>query len=329
MTSLLRRMRVLVLAVLLLVGVWPAAFAQTVMTFSGNPPNNIAWSPTVIAAPVTTAAAAAPATITLATNGLGTIRFNVSGTFTGLTGTFQCATERSASPTWKNMSTIPASGGGGKIINITAAGVYVASAAGCAQVQFNITAISTGSVVLDASANVTGTIVDATHERRATYHAGILALAPAASLTDLVQICGNATTTVRITRIHIDGISTAAATALVKLVTYSTADTVGTSTTLTDVNGDPSDPAGLAVVKAYTVNPTLGTALGIVAVGNLTTNTVASSAFNNSGLTWTFGDRWNEEMTLRGAASCLSMNGNAASFTSGAALDVDVEWTEE
>lgn len=159
-----------------------------------------------------------------------------------------------------------------------------------------------------------------------TYRAAVLALAPASSATDFFTITGSATKQVRVKRIACNGISTAAATAIVQVVKRSTANSAGTATTPTKVPLNTA--AGIAatgVVRAYTANPTLGTAVGTIAVAELTTNTVATSAFNNSGVVFDFRDQW---VVLNGTAQVLALNGNAASFTSGAALNCEVEWSE-
>lgn len=157
-----------------------------------------------------------------------------------------------------------------------------------------------------------------------TYRATILALAPASSATDFLTIGGKAN--IRIRFIKCNGISTAAATALVQVVKRSTADTTGTSTTLTNVRLNALQPVAGAVVKAYTVNPgALGTAIGSVAAGYLTTNTLATSAFSNTGITFDF---TNQNMFLDAATTYLALNANAASFSAGTSLTCTVEWSE-
>jgi hypothetical protein len=48
----------------------------------------------------------------------------------------------------------------------------------------------------------------------------------------------------------------------------------------------------------------------------------------SDGLVWQFGDDNDEEVTLRGVAENLAINGRAASMSAGAAVDCSVEWTE-
>lgn len=167
--------------------------------------------------------------------------------------------------------------------------------------------------------------------RVATYSAGILGLVPAASGTDFFTIQGSATQVVRVKSIECSGTTTAAASIAVQMVRRSTADTTGTSTSPALVPLDTTDPAGTALVKAYTANPgALGTIVGgPIRVGILTTTTVASSAIEQTPpLGWTFGLNNDKEPTLRGVAQTLALNLNGASISAGALIGCDVTWTE-
>lgn len=164
--------------------------------------------------------------------------------------------------------------------------------------------------------------------RVATYSAAIMGLVPAASTTDFFSITGSATEIIRIKRVSCSGISTASGTNPVQGVVRSTADTTGTFTSPTVVPTDSNSPAGTATVHAYTVNPSaLGTLVGAVITGVIPT-TVAATAAGASAMVWTFGDHNDQEPTLRGVAQTFALNGNAASFVSGATLSCDVSWTE-
>lgn len=166
-------------------------------------------------------------------------------------------------------------------------------------------------------------------QRRTTYSASITALAPAASATDFLTIIGSATKTVWVHEFRCSGISTAAATATVTAVKRSTANTGGTATTPTAVPHDSASAAGTAVVSAYTANPTVGTAVGTVRSGKISTNTAATSAFAEPEVVWEFGaDGFTQPIVLRGVAQSVSLNGAGASFTAGAALNCSVTWSE-
>lgn len=159
-----------------------------------------------------------------------------------------------------------------------------------------------------------------------TFSATKLALAPAASATDFLTVNGAAGFNISIKRVICNGVSTANASALVQVVKRSTADTGGTSTTSTNVPYSSSVGAGHAVVKTYTVNPgALGTAIGTLAVKFLTTDTLASATINNADMIFDF---TSQPVVLRSAAETLALNANAASFTAGASLNCNVEWSE-
>lgn len=297
-----------------------AAVAQT------YPSNNPSYEPTAVLAPVTLSA---PGTANFNANSIGTLNVRVSGTFTGLTATVQITESRSASPTWTNVTAYTV--GGVPQSTITGTGLYRVNVAGAAQVRVNVTAISTGSVVVSASGNeATGAVINAPLQR-STYTAGILALVPAASATDIITLTGSATTTVRVVYSACSGISTAAGTTPLVALTRSTADTGGTSSTITPVSNDPNNPAPTAVLKSYTANPgALGTLVANGRAGWLTTGTAASSGLQAGPLEWSFGDEQSDqEIVLRGATAQFALNSNGVSWPAGTSLYCSVSWTEE
>lgn len=159
-----------------------------------------------------------------------------------------------------------------------------------------------------------------------TYSAAILALAPASSATDFFSISGVAGKSINVRKITCSGISTAAAAAAIQVVKRSALNTTGTSTTPAKVsyNSNYGLTAG-AIVRAYTANPgALGTLVGAVANGELVTGP-AASATGNPPLVFDF---TNQNVFLNSATELLALNANAASFSSGAALNCAVEWQE-
>lgn len=160
----------------------------------------------------------------------------------------------------------------------------------------------------------------------ASNRATIVGLVPASSATDLFTIQGVAGKAIQIKKIRCSGISTAAATALLQVVKRSTLDTGGTSTTMTNVRLNSNNPAGTALVKAYTANPTLGTSIGVLDAAYLSTNTLATSAFDNGGVTFDFSNQW---LWINEATTQVAVNANATSLTAGASLDCTVEWDEQ
>lgn len=284
-------------------------------------------TPVYIPTPVVAATACTAACdVTFITNGVGTAVVRVSGSGTGVAAIVQGTSDR-ASATW---STLPISAVGGATNNaIAGTGLWRVDTTGLATIRVHLTAV-TGSVSISISGAPAAGVVQSAPQRKATYSAAIAALAPASSATDFFTLTGSATTTVRVTGVQCSGISTAAATATVVGLVRSTANSGGTATTPTAVKFDSSSPAATAVLSAYTANPTTGTLTGNVRAGHLTTVTTATSAFAAPVLGWTFGrDTGEQEIVLRGAAQSFSLNGNGASFTSGASLNCSVTWTEE
>jgi len=317
-------------------------------------------SPVYIPTPALTSSLSAAGTVSMVTQGLGTVTARISGTNTGVAGTFQGTNEFGSSPTWTTIPVTQIGGVGGSLSNITGNGFYRLNATGFAKVRFNMTAISTGSVAVAMAGSPASAIVTASPLRRATYSASITGLTPAASATDFFSLTGSASVTVRVNRVTCSGISTAAATKSIEAVKRTTANTGGTSSAPTsakhDVNDptasatilaytanpttgtssaptivkhDVNDPTASATILAYTANPTTGTSAGAIRTGFLSTNTAATSAFASAPLDWTFNSEGMEPFTLRGITEVFSLNGVGASFTAGSALSCTVSWTEE
>ena len=162
---------------------------------------------------------------------------------------------------------------------------------------------------------------------KTTYSCSFTALVGATAATDVVEIIGSATKTVRVKRIKISGTATAAAAIDVLFIKRSTAATGGTSTSATVVPMDSNNAAGTAVVKGYTANPTTGSAVGTIE-SHKPTLTTAAGAIPNVPLVIEFGDNGNQNVILRGAAQTLCINLNGATIT-GNSLNVTVLFTEE
>lgn len=180
------------------------------------------------------------------------------------------------------------------------------------------------SLAAPAMGQVPSVQVDTPYQQQ-TYAAAITALAPASSATDLFTITGAASKTVQVRRFVCSGVSTAAAAAVIKVIKRSTANSAGTATTPTKVPYNSAiGVAASATVRAYTANPTVGTAIGDVAVGELVTGP-AASATGNPPLVFDFS---NQNIFLNAATEVLAVNGNGASLSAGAAVNCSVEWSE-
>lgn len=174
-----------------------------------------------------------------------------------------------------------------------------------------------------------------------SYSQAMSNLVVASSPTTYWQLCGSATSTVRVNRITIAGRQTAVAAADIQLIKTSTAATGGTiasgqpfgGAAVVGVPYDTAIGAGTALVTAWTANPTVGTPVvasagwvysGQVTLGNLTTGV------GGSPLVISFGDHPASAVVLRGAAQCLAISSAVGTGPgSGNLMDITEEWTEE
>lgn len=176
-----------------------------------------------------------------------------------------------------------------------------------------------------AALGTTGVPSVNTEGTRATYSAASLGLTPAATATDFFQIVGSASKTVRVTRVQISGLATAAATNDIQLVKRTAANTGGTSASVSIAQHDSNSAAPSATVNSYSANPS---ALGAgVAIRGEKLNLGAAGAAGV--IVWDFTTRNSQGLVLRGVAQSLNLNWNGAAVPSGTLLDIDVEWTEE
>jgi hypothetical protein len=166
---------------------------------------------------------------------------------------------------------------------------------------------------------------------RQSYAASVLNLATATTATDIFTITGSATKTIRIIRIELSGTQNSPGAADFLLIKRSTANTGGTSTTLTNAPYDSTNAAATATVRAYTANPTaLGTSVGMVRTTTLTIPGIGSGG--STGLQgfyiWDFGGRPSQAIVLRGTTQVFAINLNSTTLA-GSAFDISIEWTEE
>lgn len=172
-----------------------------------------------------------------------------------------------------------------------------------------------------------------------SYAATFVALVGAAAGTDLVTITGAAGRVVKVVRITISAIATAAAVSDLSIIRRTTANTVGTSTAVVptergalrrDGTGTiQADPA-YATVLAYTVSPTLGAAVaptgGPIHAQKLALNTAAGTVADP--LVIDFTATGMELPTLIGVNDVLAINMNGATNAGNAFTGV-IEFTEQ
>jgi hypothetical protein len=157
---------------------------------------------------------------------------------------------------------------------------------------------------------------------KATYHlAGLVT--PAATPTDVINLQGSATKTVRFTHIAICTPGTAAGIADVVLIRRSTANSGGTSTSPTIGKSATADAAATLVDLVYTTNATtLGTLVSNLGAKKTLPTTAAC-------VEWHFGANNDKEIVLSGASDFLSVNGNGDTLVTGEVWSYDFVWTEE
>jgi len=180
------------------------------------------------------------------------------------------------------------------------------------------------------------TVVGATNT--ASYAATFVGLVGVAAATDIVTITGATNRVVKVARITISGIATAAAVADVQIVRRTTANTGGTSGSVTpvqrgdllrDTSGNIVSYAAQATVLTYTANPTLGTATapsgGTLAAAKMSIGT--ASGTTSTPLVFDFTAPGMSQPTLRGAADVLAINLNGGTYA-GNAYTGTIEFTE-
>lgn len=147
----------------------------------------------------------------------------------------------------------------------------------------------------------------------------------AASPTDIFTLTGSATKTIRVVRLTINGTNTGNTNIVTAVTKRSTANSGGTSTTPAAVPLDSNSAAGTAVARAYTANPTLGTAVGDIRIDSAFFPTLASS---NAGTDVIY-EFWDAAPILRGTAEVLAINLKGTAITGTTVVAIDVTWTEE
>lgn len=152
------------------------------------------------------------------------------------------------------------------------------------------------------------------------------AVTPAATPTDVFTITGAANKKIKIKHISIDGNQTTAGTINIRLVKRSTANTAGTSTTLTAVPFDSNNAAAAATVRAYTANPTTGTLVGAIHSEKLFVSTTTGQQ-EELVLDYTNINNM-QEIVLNNANEVLAINLGGVTVTGGS-FNFDITWTEE
>lgn len=286
--------------------------------------------------------ATAGSAVEISLNGDATLTTQITGTYTGALS-LQATVNGTA---WVTV-------GGTPFINLNTASylatitsaltsVFQSEVAGFIKVRITALAAVTGTATVNLQASSatsmvaldtalpagTNTIgsVSIVSAPPATYTASVTGLAVGTLPSDIFTITGSATKTVYVTRIDIDGVQTTAGQVLVLMIKRSAANTGGTSTAPTKIPLDSLSAAASATVLAYTVNPTLGTAIGITTSARVFLPGAATVA-DAQGISIIYGQVGEQQMILRGINQVLAVDLNSVTIA-GPSINLNIEWTE-
>jgi hypothetical protein len=180
-----------------------------------------------------------------------------------------------------------------------------------------------------AAPGATGVPAVNTEGTRRTFSAGASGFTPVATPTDFAGVIGSATATVRVLRVTLSGVATAATPVATLLIKRSTANSGSTPVALTKVPHDSNNsPAPSCTVTTYTAtNPTTGTAAGTPRAKYLNLGAAAGGVAGE--IVWDFTTRNGQGMVLRGVAEGLFLNWGGAAVPAGTILNFDFECSEE
>jgi hypothetical protein len=175
--------------------------------------------------------------------------------------------------------------------------------------------------------------VNCANVRQPSYVGQILALAPAASATDIFCVDGSATKEISIRKIVLSGTATAAGSAPVSVIRRNALDTGGTSSVPNIGSLNVGNPTATAAVIQYTANPTINDNAShqTLRVQVMPIGTVAAPS--NRPLIFEFGtqvDAYSQGASIpKGATTTQICINYGAATNAGNSLYGTVEWTEQ
>lgn len=164
-----------------------------------------------------------------------------------------------------------------------------------------------------------------------TYKVSLSNQLPAATATDVLEIMGSTTRTVRVTKIVISGGATSAGSIQTAVIRRGALDTGGVATSPNVAFRDLHNSAFGAGVLLYTANPTLGNTANAGA-GTLDTCRLFLQTATGGApdvCAFTYGVNNDQLTVLRGATDVLAVNLQGSTIPTGGTVDIDVEWVEE
>lgn len=233
---------------------------------------------------------------------------------------------RDASGNLQQIKTSPYAGENALVVDNVANGTSGASAP--AQVGV-IAGLDSASNVRPVRTSASGVPYVITEGVKASYRLSASDVLPVASATDVVTVCGSATTTVRVNRFSVTADATSAGVIDFYVFKSTTADTGGAASSVAIGQMDSNDPAPTATALKYTANPaTLGTRV-LIASDHYALPAAASTGIPVFIWAEDFGTRNNEALVLRGTGQCLVLNMNGQTVPAGMSLYFNVGLTEE
>ena len=178
-----------------------------------------------------------------------------------------------------------------------------------------------------------GAVLASSDGAKATYRYAVQGFSPVATPTAMLIIQGSATKTIRIKRIKVSGVATAAGNMPIQLARWSTAGTQGSAalTALTAGKHDVNDAAATAVVSTVgTANyTTQGTGSAVPIAADRVQLAAAGSGIGFSPLTFDFATRQDKALILRGTSDYIVISGNGGAVPTGGLLDFEIEQEED
>ena len=185
------------------------------------------------------------------------------------------------------------------------------------------TAPNSGAIMQD-QCDSTGSVYCNNEGRKGSFRATATGIAVSANGA-MFSLQGSATKTIRVSRVYFNGVLTTGAQVQVT-VSRTTAAVTGASGTaaITPAKLDSGNSAATGAANSYTAS-TLGT--GAVTLAQARAFIAPASALS-TGVEILFGGRNTQSAVIRGAAEFLQISVSTGAYT-GAAFDIDVEFTEE
>lgn len=147
---------------------------------------------------------------------------------------------------------------------------------------------------------------------------------PAATPTDILTLTGSASKLIRVRKIVLGGLATAAGSLILSLIRRSAANSGGTSTAPTPQKMWTGNVAATATLALYTANPTTGSAVGTLQSVRVPLQLTAAMV---PPIQLDFAET--QGIVLQGTSDILAINGAGAAVPTNGVLDIAVYWSEE